>query len=176
MLAGIVVQPGLLTSLPGEAKAFQREFFDRVFALPFVPLAWANDVRAHLAASPNDMLRIEPGANLVFIDTPEKVKAWSMLARLQQDTLHKIFTNWGSIVRVAWEADMRSTERWNAIRDTAISVATTVRDLPQTVVSAAGNVASGAALAGLVAFLPVILIAGLGIVAFVWGRRQLREG
>jgi len=184
MRLGAIPFSNYLGFLPAAARDLHREFWSRVFELDYVPQEWKDLMAAQLSANPNDYFRLIPpyvlsgavsGEVPEFLDTPEKLRSWDLLQKHQQETLLPIINKWAGAARVLYVDQMRSKARWDAIRDAAITAAVFVRDLPANVATAAGEIASKTAVAGLAAFLPFLLIAGLGVVAFVAARSKLRE-
>lgn len=170
---GTYLQPGIGEAYPELSASLLRLYKDRVAKLAFVPASWYPRVEAD-AAGGNIVLLVQPSPYGVRNSTPlppwidndqVAVAAWQKVAKVALDAYSQFAAQQVDSGREILADAYANAAFWSGL----YQVATTIRDLPGTVVAAVGGGALDVAMSFLKKAWWVLLL--VAVVAFVWVNR-----
>jgi hypothetical protein len=169
---GVYIQPGIGTAYPELNKLLQAFFKSKVATIPWLPAGWLDSQAGLQAAYPGDQIRIAPAFKgdgsvsplaPVWLDTPEKRQLWQELFKRSNEIVTAYAAGEAAKGKVLLDKLYSEAAFW----DRMYNIAVTVRDLPKTVVGAAGDFASGVVGEFLKKFWIVIAVGGIGFILYV---------
>lgn len=190
---GVWISPGLGQAYPELRDGIMmRVFGDRVASVPWVPQNWLASVRALQANNPTGLVRIGPAKLLgsavrapdapSFADTQAKLDWWQSLFDASNAAVGKYAAQQQAAGKAELDKLYANAAFWNTgLGATAITVATTIRDLPKNAVGAvldgAGSVAGGVLKKLLGSWIVWVGLVGVaGFVAWKFGLIKVRKG
>ena len=167
---GLYLLPGVGSAWP-ELKKIEFELIEKTGkTLIWLPQGWLNAAQDLDRANPGALLKFNTTSgtgNIVppFLNTPEKIAVWNSLRQASDDAQKSYAANEAATGRAIINSKLAQAAFW----DGAYNLAVTIRDVPKTVISAAGDFASDVTTTALKKFVvPVAIIAG---VALLWYNR-----
>lgn len=172
---GIYIQAGIGNAYPELKAQTLKILVDRVGSVPWVPAGWADAVRSLNAQYPDALIKgapalmrdgsINPNAP-AWLDTAEKRQWWQEMANATSEAQSAYAANEITKGRAIMDAAYARAEFWSRAYDFANAVA----EAPKRVISAAGDLATGATWALVKGFIvPAAVIAGVFI---LWTNRH----
>lgn len=144
---------------------------DKVAKVPWLPLGWASSIEQLYTTFPDQRIMVYPALTAsgsrnplapAFLDTTEKEQAWANLAKEMQN----VVSTFANGMREKGLAEMEALNADAAFWDALYTAAKTIADAPKNIVGAAGDFASELLGTALSRFLPVLVVAGIGIVVY----------
>lgn len=168
---GVYIQPGIGTAYPELNKLLQAFFKSKVSTIPWLPAGWMDSQAGLQASYAGDQVRIAPvfkGDGSIsplapsWLDTPEKRQFWQELFKRSNEIVTAYAAGEAAKGKVLLDKLYAEAAFW----DRAYNVAVFVRDLPKTVVGAAGDFASGIVGEFLKKFWIPLLVVGVGFIVY----------